>query len=343
MADPRFHGRQGPFALGELARMTGLFQLPEGVDPDRQIKDVAPLETAGPDDLTFLENRKYLPQLAESRAGFCVIDPELAERVPAGMTPLLTPHPYLAYALIAQALYPPRPATPGIHPSAVVDPSATIGAEAEIAANAVIEAGAEIGARTVIAANVTVGRGVVVGEDCRIAANASLETCILGDRVNIQAGARIGAPGFGFAPHPERHRTVPQLGRVLIGDDCHIGANTCIACGSGHDTVLGRNVWIDNLVQIAHNCEIGDGSILVGQVGMAGSTKVGRFVQMGGQAGLAGHIRVGDQVRIGAKSGVMNDVEDGATLIGQPAIPVKEFWRQMAALRRLGMRKGAGK
>ncbi|WP_416896641.1 MAG: UDP-3-O-(3-hydroxymyristoyl)glucosamine N-acyltransferase [Minwuia sp.] len=343
MADARFHERRGPFSLGELAEATRLFQIPEGADPARKVVDVAPLETAGPDDLTFLENRKYLEQLAGSSAGFCVIEPELIDRVPTGTVALATPHPYLAYALVAQALYPAPATRPGTHPAAYVDPSAKVGEGVEIAANAVVEAGAEIGDGTVVAANATVGRGVVVGRECRIGSNASLEFCILGDRVDVQAGARIGAPGFGFAPHPERHRTVPQLGRVLVGDDCHIGANTCIACGSGHDTVLGRNVWIDNLVQIAHNCEIGDGSILVGQVGMAGSTKVGRFVQMGGQAGLAGHIRIGDQARIGAKAGVMNDVEEGATLIGQPAIPVKEFWRQVAALRRLGSRKGAGK
>lgn len=340
MPDSRFHRRAGPFALGDLARRTGLFQVPDGVDPARQIVDVAPLETAGPDDLSFLENRKYLSQLAETRAGFVVVDPALAERAPQETVALPTPHPYLAYALVAQALYPEAAGEAIRHPSAVVDPSAQVADGVAIGANAVVGPGAEVGAGTTIGPAATLGANVVVGRDCRIGANCSLETCVLGDRVVLQPGARVGMPGFGFAPHPERHQTVPQLGRVLIGDDCHVGANTCIACGSGHDTVLGRNVWIDNLVQIAHNVEIGDGSILVGQVGVAGSARIGRFVQIGGQAGIAGHVRIGDQVQIGAKSGVMNDVADGTVVIGQPAIPVKDFWRQLAALRRLVSKKG---
>lgn len=343
MADARFHTRTGPFALGALAQATQLFALPEGVDTGLEIKDVAPLETAGPTDLSFLENKKYLPAMKASKAGFCVLLPDFSDQVPDGMIPLFTPHPYLAYAMIAQAFYPARPSSGLIHPAASVDATAQIGEGVEIGANAVVESGAIVGDGSVLAANVTVGTNVSVGQGCRIGANASLETCIVGDRVTIQAGVRIGTPGFGFAPHPEKHRTVPQLGRVLIGDDCNIGANTTIACGSGHDTKIGNNVWIDNLSQIAHNVEVGDGSILVAQIGIAGSSKLGRFVQMGGQAGVAGHVVVGDQVRIGAKSGVMNDVEAGATIIGQPAIPEKEFWRQLIALKRLGSKKGTGK
>jgi len=343
MADPRFHRRLGPFTIGALAEQTRLFALPDGADPSAEVTDVAPLETAGPTDVSFLENRKYLPALQSGSAGFCVVDEEMAARVPQGTVPLITPHPYLAYAMIAQAFYPAPPVRAGVHAAAVVDASAVLGEGVEIGPNAVVGAGAEIGAGTLISANATIGENVIIGGNCRIGPNVSLETCILGNRVDVQAGARIGAPGFGFAPHPERHQPVPQLGRAIIGDDCHIGANTCIACGSGHDTVLGRNVWIDNLVQIAHNVEIGDGSILVGQVGVAGSAKIGRFVQMGGQVGLAGHITIGDQVRIGAKAGVMADVEGGQTIIGAPAVPEKEFWRQMIALKRLGARKGTGK
>jgi UDP-3-O-[3-hydroxymyristoyl] glucosamine N-acyltransferase len=342
MADSKFHKRSGPLPLGVMAKQLQLFQIPDGADAAALITDVAPLETAGPTELSFLENRKYLGAMKDSKAGFCVMLPEFADQAPQGMVPLATPHPYLAYAMIAQALYPLRPSSGVVHASASVDPAANVEADVEIGAHAVIEAGAQIGAGTIIAANATIGTNVTVGEQCRIGANSSLETCVVGDRVTIQAGARIGTAGFGFAPHPERHRAVPQLGRVLIGNDCTIGANTCVACGSGHDTVIGNNVWIDNLCQIAHNVEVGDGSILVGQVGVAGSAKMGRFVQIGGQAGVAGHVSVGDQVRIGAKSGVMGDVEAGSTIIGQPAIPEKEFWRQLIALKRLGSRKGKG-
>jgi len=335
MADPRFHTRKDPISIGELAQRTQLFQLPDGVSPDTLVHDVGPLESADAGTFSFLENRRYLPQLAETRAGFCVLTPELAERVPEGTVALATPHPYLAYALVAQAFYPTRPSSGAVHPSAFVDATAKLAEGVEVGAGAVVEAGAEIGAGTRLAANATVGRNVVLGAGCEIGSNVSLETCILGDRVTVQPGACIGMPGFGFAPHPQRHQTVPQLGRVLIGNDCHIGSNTCVASGSGHDTVLGNNVWIDNQVQVAHNVEIGDGSIIVGQVGIAGSAKLGRFVQVGGQAGIAGHITLGDQARVGASSGVMNNIEPGDTVLGQPAIPAKDFWRQLAALRRL--------
>jgi len=340
MPDTRFHRRLGPFTIGELAAKTGLFAMPEGVDPDMQVRDALPLEQAGAGDLSFLENRKYLPALAETKAQFCVIVPDLADRVPQGTIALLTPHPYLAFAMISQALYPGPTPPPGIHARAVVEDGAVLGEGVMIAANAVVGAGAELGDGVVIGPNVTVGPGVVVGAGSRIDANASLETCILGARVHVQSGARIGPGGFGFAPHPQRHVAVPQVGRVVIGDDCHVGANVCVACGSGHDTTIGNNVWIDNLVQIAHNVEIGDGSIIVAQVGIAGSTKLGQFVQVGGQSGVAGHLKIGNGVRVGAMSGVMNDQPDGAAVLGQPAIPARDFWRQLAAIRRLGTKKG---
>ncbi|MEC9347881.1 MAG: UDP-3-O-(3-hydroxymyristoyl)glucosamine N-acyltransferase [Pseudomonadota bacterium] len=341
MADPRFHRRAGPFTLGELAARTKLFKLPEGAE-GAVVTDVAPLETAGAGDLSFLDNRQYLKALAATAAGFCVVAPEFADRVPQGSLALVTPHPYLAYATIAGLIYPEAAAVAGVHPSAVVDASAVLGEGVQVAAGAVICARAEIGQGSVIGPSVTVGEGVIIGAGCRIDANVSLECCILGDRVHAQSGARIGTAGFGFAPHPERHVPVPQIGRVIIGNDCQIGANSCIARGSGHDTIVGDNVWIDNLVQIAHNVEIGSGSILVAQVGIAGSARLGRFVQAGGQSGIAGHIRLGDGVRIGAKSGVMNDQDAGATILGQPAVPVREFWRQLAALKRLSEKKGKG-
>jgi len=340
MPDARFHRRHGPFTLGDLAQKTGLFGVPEGVDPSMQIRDALPLEQAGDGDLSFLDNRKYLPALAETRAQFCVITPELADRAPASTIVLPTPHPYLAFAMVSQALYPAPEPDGVIHPTAFIDDSATVGDGVSAAPHAVVGAGVEIGDGVVLGANVTVGPGVVIGAGSRIDANASLESCILGSRVHVQSGARIGPGGFGFAPHPQRHVAVPQVGRVLVGDDCHIGANVCVACGSGHDTKIGSNVWIDNLVQIAHNVEIGDGSIIVAQVGIAGSSKLGQFVQVGGQAGISGHVKIGNGVKIGALSGVMNDQPDGAAVLGQPAMPVREFWRQLAAIRRLGTKKG---
>ncbi|MDF1720441.1 MAG: UDP-3-O-(3-hydroxymyristoyl)glucosamine N-acyltransferase [Minwuia sp.] len=340
MPDSRFHPRQGPFALGELAQQTGLFEVPDGIDPALSVQDALPLEQAGKGCLSFLDNRKYLPALETTSAEFCVISPDLADRVPEGTVALPTPHPYLAFAMISQALYPGTAPVSQVHATAVVGDDVVLGADLDIGAHVVIGARAEIGDGAVLGPNVSVGPGVVIGAGCRIDANASLETCILGQRVHVQSGARIGPGGFGFAPHPQRHVAVPQVGRVLIGNDCHIGANVCVARGSGHDTVIGNNVWIDNLVQIAHNVKIGDGSIIVAQVGIAGSSKLGQFVQVGGQAGVSGHVKVGNGVKIGALSGVMNDQPDGAVVLGQPAIPVRDFWRQLAAIRRLTTKKG---
>lgn len=338
MADSRFHRKSGPVAIGKLLAMVGM-KVPDGVDPEQLIHDVAPIETATSDDLTFLDNRKYIKALADCGAGFCVTTSDLAERVPEGTVALASPHPYLVFATLAGIFYPPASARAGVHDRAIVDDAAVLGEGVEVCAGAVVSAGAEIGDGCVIGANASVAENVVIGAGCRIGANVSLENCILGDRVDVQAGVVIGAPGFGFAPHPERHVPVPQVGRVLIGDDCHIGANSSLACGSGHDTVIGRNVWIDNLVQVAHNVQIGDGSVVVAQVGIAGSSKIGKFAQIGGQVGIAGHLKIGDGVRIGATSGVMRDVPSGETIIGSPAIDAKEFWRQQAALKRLLSKK----
>ncbi len=340
MPDARFHRRLGPFTLGDLAQRTGLFKVPDGVDPALPINDALPLEQAGEGCLSFLDNRKYLPALEKTSAQFCVIAPDLADRVPEGTIALATPHPYLAFAMISQAFYPGDAPVSQVHATAVIEDGVVLGENLNIGAHVVIGAGAELGDGVVLGANVSIGPGVVSGAGCCSDANASLESAILGERVHVQAGARVGPGGFGFAPHPQRHVAVPQVGRVLIGNDCHVGANVCIARGSGHDTIIGNNVWIDNLVQIAHNVEIGDGSIIVAQVGIAGSSKLGQFVQLGGQSGVSGHVTIGNGVKVGALSGVMNDQPDGAAVLGQPAIPVREFWRQLAAIRRLTTKKG---
>ena len=342
MADSRFHPKSDPVAIGKLLALVGM-DVPDGIDPERMVHDVAPIETATADDITFLDNRKYIKALADCGAGFCITTPDLAERVPADTIALAAPHPYLVFATLAGVFYAPKPARAGVHDRAAVDDTAKLGDGVEVRAGAVIAAGADIGDGCVIGANVSVAENVVVGAGCRIGANVSLENCVLGERVDVQAGVVIGAPGFGFAPHPERHVPVPQVGRVMVGDDCHIGANSSLACGSGHDTVIGRNVWIDNLVQIAHNVRIGDGSVVVAQVGIAGSTKVGNFAQIGGQVGIAGHLNIGDGVRIGATSAVMRDVPSGETVLGSPAIDAKEFWRHQAALKRLLSKKRSTK
>jgi UDP-3-O-[3-hydroxymyristoyl] glucosamine N-acyltransferase len=346
MADARFFRVAGPFPLAALAALAGAELI--GGDPDALIHDVGALDQATPDQVTFLDNPKYL-ELAESTgAAACLIRPAHAGRLPAPVARLLTAEPYHAYARVAAAFHPDAAAPDarhapiaGIASAAVIDPVAQIGPGCEVAAGAVVERAAELGPRCRIAANAVIGAGVVVGADGVIGAGATLSHCLVGDRVVIHAGARIGQDGFGFALGADGHLKVPQLGRVLIGDDVEIGANTTIDRGSGPDTVIGRGCKIDNLVMIAHNVRLGDGCVVVAQSGISGSTTVGAGSILAAQVGVTGHLTIGPGVQLAARSAVIRDLPGGATYGGAPAIPVGEWRRQMAAIMRLGRRKVA--
>ena len=338
MADPRFFDRAGPFTLESLAALSGARLLhPQG--GARLFRDVGPLDTAGPEDVSFLENRKYLQTFARSRAGAVFVDEQVSGRAPAGMAVLVSDEPYKAYALAAQAFYPARSIIPHRSPSALIDQTATVPEDCDIGPNAVIEQSARLGRRCRVGANTVIAAGVEVGDDCRIGPNVTLSHCVIGSRVVLHPGVRIGQEGFGFASDPAGPVKVPQLGRVLIGDDVDIGANTTIDRGSGPDTVIGSGSMIDNLVQIGHNVILGRCCVLAGQVGISGSTRLDDFVMVGGQGGLAGHLHIGRGVRIAAKSGIMRDIPAGATVCGSPAVPLTEFMRQTAALQRLARKK----
>jgi UDP-3-O-[3-hydroxymyristoyl] glucosamine N-acyltransferase len=341
MADPRFFDRAGPFTLAALAALSGA-RLHDAGEGARVLRDVAPLETAGPDDIAFLDNRKYLAAFAASRAGAAFVDERLIGRAPTGMALLIAPEPYKAFARAAQAFYPPAPVTPRRAASASIDPTASVPKDCDIGANVVIEAGARLGARCRVGANTVIGPAVELGEDCRIGANVTLSHCLIGARVVLHPGVRIGQPGFGFAPDAQGPVKIPQLGLVVIGDDVDIGANTTIDRGSGHDTVIGPRTMIDNLVQIGHNVVLGRSCILAALVGVSGSTKLGDFVMVGGQVGFAGHLSIGNGVRIAAQSGVMRDIAAGETVCGSPAVPLASFMRQVAVLQRLTRKKDGG-
>lgn len=339
MADPRFFPFAGPFALARLAEIAGA-ELGGAARPDARFSDVASLEAAGPEHVGFLDNRLYVAAFAASRAGACIVHPDLASRAPSGMALLLTASPYKAFALVARAFHPETVPLPGIDRAAVVDPTAQLGAGVLVEAGAVIGCNAEIGAGCRIGPNAVIGPGVVLGPDCVIGAGASLGYCLLGARVAIYPGVRIGQDGFGFATDAGRHLKVPQLGRVLIGDDTEVGANSCIDRGSAGDTVIGPGCMIDNLVQIGHNVRLGRGCVIVAQVGISGSTQLDDYVVVGGQVGLAGHLHVGTGAKIAAQSGVHRDIPAGQAMGGYPAVPVGEWRRQVAVLRQLARRKG---
>ncbi len=303
---------------------------------------VAPLQTAEAAEISFLDNRKYLPALRETRAGAVIVGPSLAAAVPAGVIPIVTPKPYEVWAKVAALFHPAPPPVAGIHPSAVISGGAEIDPSAEIGALAVIGEGAAIGPRCRIAPHAVIGARVTLGPDCRIGAHASVSHAVLGARVYIYPGARVGQEGFGFAVTDRGFLSVPQLGMVVIGDDVEIGANTTVDRGSLHDTRIGAGTRIDNLVQIAHNVQIGRCCAIAAQVGISGSAVLEDFVMAGGQAGLVGHLRVGAGAKLGAQAGIMNDVPAGAEYTGSPATPARDQYRQLVVLRRLARVNKAG-
>jgi UDP-3-O-[3-hydroxymyristoyl] glucosamine N-acyltransferase len=339
LGDPRFFHRAGPFTLAALAGATGAEAPPGALS--LTLTGLAPLQTARPDQVSFMNNRRSRAEREATPSGAVLITPDLAPRVPPGTAALVLADPHVGWACIGTLFHPEPPPTAGVHSTAVVHPSAHIDPSAEIGPQAVIGAHAEIGPRCRIGAGAVISAGVTMGAGCRIGPLASVTHALLGDRVHIYPGARIGQEGFGFAITKTGFVTVPQLGRVILEDDVEIGANSCVDRGGAHDTVIGAGTRIDNLVQIGHGVRMGRYCAMAAQSGLSGSVTVEDFVQIGAQAGFSGHLRVGARARIGPQCGVMSDVDAGAEVIGSPAMPVKEFFRNVAVLRRLA-RRGPG-
>ncbi|MFM1813647.1 MAG: hypothetical protein RLZ98_342 [Pseudomonadota bacterium] len=350
MQHPGFFERAGPFSLAELAAAIRA-ELPGGAEAATRLVNVCPLDTATAGDLTFIDNKKYLPQLSATRAGACIVSPAYAARVPRDTIPLVMARPYEGFAAALWMFYPDAgmplvAAGPGAqHSDGRLDEnrvahSAILEDGVFVEPGAVIGGEARIGKGTRIAAGAVVGYRCTIGRNCFIGAGATVTHSIVGDRVILHAGVRIGQDGFGFAMGPGGHRKVPQIGRVIIQDDVEIGANSCVDRGALKDTVIGEGTKIDNLVQIGHNAVIGRHCVIVGQVGIAGSAELGDFVVMGGQSGVVGHIKVGSGAMIAGGSHAKDDVLPGARLVGTPAKPLKEWAREQMALKRLA-RKGS--
>ncbi len=303
-------------------------------DPDAVVFAVAPLDEAGPGELSFAADTRRIEQVAASGAtavfvpnGFPSLD---------GVNLLHVEHPREALIALMERLYPPVDATPGIHPRAVVSEGAEVAADAAIGPCAVIEHGARIASGCLIGAGAFVGEGVVLGRDCRIAPNVSLMAgCRLGKRVIVHAGSVIGADGFGYVWRGDHHHKIPQVGGVEIGDDVEIGANSCIDRAMMGTTRIGAGTKIDNQVQVGHNDQIGRHVILVAQVGLSGSVEVGDGAVLAGQAGVADHLKIGARAVVGAASGVTGGIDAGEKVWGVPARPIARVLREQAALAQL--------
>lgn len=342
MQHPGFFDRAGPFPLGMVAEKIGAsVETPDYAT--RLVHDVRPLKAAGSDDITFLDNRKYLSQLATTSAGACILRKADIDRLPAQTAVLASPAPYTAFARALALFYPDAMASKAAYAPARAD-GQLVAKSARLAEGVVIEPGAvvgeqaEIGRGSVIAAGAVIGYRTIIGEDCYVGAGATVIHARVGDRVIIHPGARIGQDGFGFAMSAAGHLKVPQIGSVIIGQDVEIGANTTIDRGSLTDTVIGDGTKIDNLVQIAHNVVIGKGCIIVAQTGLAGSAVLEDFVVMGARSGVVGHVTVGKGAQIAGASIVKNTVPPGARMGGVPAKPFKVWARELAATKKLGER-----
>ena len=318
------------YTLGYLARQLG----GELKGPaDLVITGIAAIDQAGPHDLSFITRPRFARLAEHSRAGAFLVSQEHAH---IDRPLIIVPYSYLAYAKAATLFAPPLKRHPGVSPQAVVGRDVQMGEEVSIAPLAYLGDRVKLGRRVTISPGCYLGDDVAVGDDTLLHPNVTLlERCTVGARCIIHSGAVIGSDGFGFVPGSQGHTKIPQLGAVVIEDDVEIGANCTIDRGALGDTRIGRGAKLDNLVHLAHNVAVGEYSFLVAQVGVAGSTKLGRGVALGGKVGVAGHIELGDGVQVGAQSGVNHSLRPGETVMGTPARPHQEWARYVAVLPKL--------
>ena len=306
-------------------------------DENAAVRTFAKIEEGVPGAISFLSNPKYTHYIYETASSVVLINEDVELEKPVKATLIRVKNSYECVAKLLQLYESMKPAKKGIDPLAFISPKATIGQDVYIGAFACVGDGAVIGDGTQIYPHTVIGDGVTIGQKCMLYPNVTIyEGCKLGNNVTIHAGTVIGADGFGFAPNTEGYNKIHQIGIVVIEDNVEIGANTCIDRSTMGQTVIHQGVKLDNLIQVAHNCEIGENTVMSAQAGMAGSTKIGAWCMVGGQAGFSGHIHVADKTFVGAQCGVIKDTKgNGETLIGSPAMDPKMFFKAKAIYSKL--------
>jgi len=333
MVDKNFYHTKENVTLAQVAKVTGAV-LADASKADEKISDIATMTSAAENELCFFYDRKGKEKAGAIKAKACITTEDLQQFVAPDVIILISDDPKVAFVKLNEFMYAEKKPLAGIDASAKIAASAKIGKDCFVGANVVIEDNVEIGDNCVIEANAVIAHDCKIGNNCRIGNGASVAYSLIGNNCYIYTGARIGQDGFGFQLMNGQHHRIPQLGRVIIGNDVEIGANSCVDRGALDDTVIGDGSRIDNLVQIAHNDKLGRGCVIVSQVGIAGSCTLGDYVVLGGQVGLADHLNIGSGVQIAAQSGVMRDVEAGSVMMGSPCVPFKDFMRQVAFLQK---------
>src|SRR5271163_763725 len=339
MGNRRFFDRSSGLTIAEIVTLTGA-EASANASMSHVITGVAPVDLAGPADLGFIDANKFTDALTKTRAGACLMPKRFVGEAPEGIIVLRTEAPYRAFVAVHRKLYPQslRPVslfeTDGIFKGATIHPTARLESDVTVDPGAVIGPRAEIGAGSIIASNAVIGPDVTIGRDCSIGAGCSIVHTLIGDRVTIHPGCRIGQDGFGYTEDAAQQK-IPQTGRVIIQNDVEIGAGTTIDRGGIRDTVIGEASKVDNLCQIGHNVVIGRHCVVVAQSGLSGSVTLEDYAMLGGAVGLAPHVTIGRGGKVAARSGVMNDIPPGETWGGYPARPRMQWMRQQATLNRL--------
>ena len=304
---------------------------------DATVQTFAKIEEGMEGAISFLANPKYEPYLYSTASSVVLVNNDFSPSQPVKATLIRVPNAYEAIARLLSFYESQMAKRQGIHPTAVIEESASVGEDCYIGPYVYIGEGVTVGCGTQIYAHSVVEKGASVGDDCLIYPNVSIyHECVIGSRVILHSGCVIGADGFGFAPGAEGYEKIPQIGRVEIEDDVEIGANTCVDRSTMGATRIHRGVKLDNLVQVAHNCEVGSHTVMSAQVGVAGSTKIGEWCMFGGQVGIAGHALIGDRTLSGAQAGIAGSIRKGhVTVQGSPAIDAKVFARASAVFKNL--------